>query len=80
VRQPNGTLVAINDSFPGTDTESEKGLLGVVVDPGFATNQRLYFYVSDGTTDADKHRVRRATLSASNELTVEARRTMTAAG
>jgi glucose/arabinose dehydrogenase len=39
------------------DTESEKGLLGVVVDPAFATNGRLFLYYSQaGGTDDDKNR------------------------
>jgi glucose/arabinose dehydrogenase len=71
VRQPNETLVNLNDRFPGLDTDSEKGLLGVVVDPAFATNQTLYFYASDGPSNADKHRVRKGTLSATNELTLD---------
>jgi len=48
-------------SFP-VDTESEKGLLGVAVDPDFATTRRLFFYYSragggSGGTDLDRHRV-----------------------
>jgi glucose/arabinose dehydrogenase len=43
------------------DSESEKGLLGVVVDPGFAQTRRLFFYYSRadsvGGTDDDRHRV-----------------------
>jgi glucose/arabinose dehydrogenase len=46
--------------FP-VDTESEKGLLGVAVDPGFAQTRRLFFYYSRsdgaGGSDADRHRV-----------------------
>src|SRR6185436_655026 len=51
------------------DTESEKGLLGVVADPAFATNKTLYFYASDGPSLTDKHRVRKATLSDTNDVT-----------
>src|SRR6185295_7864217 len=50
VRTAAGTLVRINGVFTAeigspfpVDIESEKGLLGVVADPDFATNQRLYF-------------------------------------
>jgi glucose/arabinose dehydrogenase len=46
--------------FP-VDTESEKGLLGVVVDPAFATTRRLFFYYSRsdaaGGTDLERHRI-----------------------
>src|SRR5262249_12556910 len=53
------------------DTSSEKGLLGVVADPNVVSNHAFYFYVSNGPT-ADKHRVYRAVLDASNTLTVDA--------
>lgn len=43
------------------DTESEKGLLHVIVHPDFATNRLLIFYYSAadaiGGTDLDRHRV-----------------------
>jgi glucose/arabinose dehydrogenase len=43
------------------DTESEKGLLGVAVDPAFATTHRVFLYYSAsdeaGGTDLDRHRV-----------------------
>lgn len=71
IRQTNGTLTTLSGLFPGISTTSEQGLLSVVVDPDFATNQRLYFYVSDGPDNTDRHRVRRATLSATNMITVE---------
>jgi glucose/arabinose dehydrogenase len=56
------------------DTESEKGLLGLAVDPQFATNQRLYFYYSAGGSapvpgsDANRHRVVARVLSAGDQL------------
>ncbi|MGD9602185.1 MAG: sorbosone dehydrogenase family protein [Gammaproteobacteria bacterium] len=72
VRRPDGNVTVLAYPFPGTlDTESEKGLLGVVADPDVATNHRFYFYVSNGTTDTDKHRVYRATLTAADTLTVD---------
>lgn len=43
------------------DTESEKGLLGVVVDPGFEKTRRVFLYLSvadsAGGTDLDRNRV-----------------------
>jgi len=43
------------------DARSEKGLLGVAVDPAFATTQRIFLYFSasdaSGGTDLDRHRV-----------------------
>ncbi|MFN8544081.1 MAG: PQQ-dependent sugar dehydrogenase [Candidatus Binatia bacterium] len=45
------------------DTESEKGLLGVAVDPDFTTTGRLFFYYSAAAgTDNDRHRVVARTL------------------
>jgi glucose/arabinose dehydrogenase len=47
-------------TFP-VDIESEKGLLGVAVDPAFAATRRLFFYYSRsdaaGGTDLDRNRV-----------------------
>lgn len=72
VRRADGTLSTIAYPFGGTfDMSSEKGLLGVVADPHVASNQRFYFFVSNGPTN-DKHRVYRATLTASNGLLVDA--------
>jgi glucose/arabinose dehydrogenase len=57
--------------FP-VDTESEKGLLGVVVDPGFAQTRRLFFYYSRadgaGGTDEDRNRVVSVRLGADGAL------------
>src|SRR5690242_6762244 len=62
-----GALVAAG-SF-AVDTDSEKGLLGVAVDPQFAANARLYFYYSAASgTAADKNRVVVRTLGASGVL------------
>ncbi|MES1209172.1 MAG: PQQ-dependent sugar dehydrogenase [Pseudomonadota bacterium] len=74
VRHADGTTATIAYPFPGTlDTDSEKGLLGVVADPAVAQNRTFYFYVSNGTTTADKHRVYRAVLGASTDtLAVDA--------
>jgi MYXO-CTERM domain-containing protein len=73
VRTTAGANVAAG-SFP-VDTGSEKGLLGVEVDPAFATTNRLFFYYSrsgsaptDPGTDLDRHRVVSITLKADNTL------------
>jgi glucose/arabinose dehydrogenase len=73
VRHADGTITTIAYPFGGTlDTDSEKGLLGVVADPNVAQNRAFYFYVSNGPT-ADKHRVYRAVLGASADtLAVDA--------
>ena len=72
---PGGSLVPAG-TF-SVDTGSEKGLLGVAVDPQFIANGRLYFYYSaDGSAptpgdDANRHRVVRRVLSAGNQLGAE---------
>jgi glucose/arabinose dehydrogenase len=54
------------------DTRSEKGLLGVAVDPGFAKTQRLFLYYSlsdaAGGTSLDRHRVISAPLRDDGKL------------
>ncbi len=57
VRTADGTIVDAG-SF-SVDTESEKGLLNVLVHPNFATNHLLIFYYSQTGGDelVDKHRV-----------------------
>jgi glucose/arabinose dehydrogenase len=73
VRHADGTVVTVAYPFPPTlDTDSEKGVLGVVADPNVAQNRAFYFYVSNGPT-ADKHRVYRAVLGATTDtFTVDA--------
>ena len=79
VRRANGTVNVVANPFPSTaatnsgpvDTASEKGLLGVVADPNVASNSAFYFYVSNGATVGDKHRVYRAFLEANDTFTVD---------
>lgn len=63
-RNTDGTLIDAG-SFP-VNTISEQGLLGVEVDPAFATTKRLFFYYSAdasvGGTNDDRHRVVSMTL------------------
>ncbi len=70
VRLASGS-VAVAGGFP-VDTASEKGLLGVAVDPAFAANGRLFFYYSlsdaAGGTDLDRHRVVSVTLQPGSTL------------
>lgn len=78
LRRSNGTVSAAG-SFP-VDTESEKGLLGVAVDPGFAVTRRLFFYYSRagsaGGTDADRHRVVSVALRADGTLDAPSERVL----
>ncbi|HTS80611.1 MAG TPA: PQQ-dependent sugar dehydrogenase [Myxococcaceae bacterium] len=66
IRRTDGSVVTAG-SF-NVDSSSEKGLLGVEVDPRFATNTFLYFYASDGPSTANKHRVLRVALNPDNTL------------
>ena len=66
VRRTDGSVVTAG-SF-NVDSNSEKGLLGVEVDPQFASNTFLYFYASDGPTTANKHRVLKVKLNPDNAL------------
>ncbi|HUM12153.1 MAG TPA: PQQ-dependent sugar dehydrogenase, partial [Myxococcaceae bacterium] len=66
VRRTDATVVTAG-SF-NVDSNSEKGLLGVEVDPQFASNTFLYFYASDGPTTANKHRVLKVKLNPDNTL------------
>lgn len=65
--------------FP-VDTESEKGLLGVVVDPSFPASGRLLFYLSvadgAGGTDEDRNRVVSARLGADGRIDLASERTI----
>jgi glucose/arabinose dehydrogenase len=50
----------------------EMGLLGIVADPGFATNHYLYVYASVATgEDADRNKVLRLTLGDDDKLAAE---------
>lgn len=78
LRAPGGALRVLA-RFP-VDEESEKGLLGVAVDPEFARTRRLFFYYSladgSGGTDADRHRVVSLVLSPSDTLELGAQRVL----
>src|SRR4029079_5474878 len=54
------------------DTESEKGLLHVLLHPNFASNRLLIFYYSAadsiGGTDLDRHRVVTVPLGTNDQL------------
>jgi glucose/arabinose dehydrogenase len=70
LRAADGSVSAAG-AFP-VDTESEKGLLGVAVDPDFTASGRLFFYYSlataAGGTDLDRHRVVSILLKADGTL------------
>jgi glucose/arabinose dehydrogenase len=70
VRTAAGDQIDTAGLFSGLDTSSEKGLLGVVADPGVAQNDTFYFYADTGPSD-DKHRVYKGVLNDDNTVTVE---------
>jgi glucose/arabinose dehydrogenase len=74
LRSPDGT-VRVAAQLP-VDTRSEKGLLGVVVDPDFARTRRIFLYYSladaAGGTPLDRHRVVSAPLREDGTLDLAA--------
>jgi MYXO-CTERM domain-containing protein len=71
VRRADGTKSMVTGQFGMVDTASEKGLLGVVAHPDVATNNTFFFYVSNGSSANDKHRVFTGVLTESDGLTVD---------
>jgi glucose/arabinose dehydrogenase len=75
VVMPDGTVQSSSSSID-VDSESEKGLLGVVSDE----RDNLYFYASTGDDDGDKHRVYRGTLDSSGAVSVDLTRPILSGG
>jgi glucose/arabinose dehydrogenase len=73
IRTANGSLLTAA-TLP-VDSEGEKGLLAVEVDPAFAVNGFLYVFWSvsnaAGGTDLDRHRVSRFTLETNDVLDLQ---------
>src|SRR6185295_674409 len=61
----NGTLLTADFVTISVATESERGLLGIAFDPGFATNRFVYVYYTRSASPI-KNRVSRFTASATN--------------
>jgi glucose/arabinose dehydrogenase len=71
VRPAGGGALTVAGTF-AVDTASEKGLLGLAVDPRFRENGRLFFYYSAKEADAAaKHRVVVRKLGADGMLATE---------
>jgi glucose/arabinose dehydrogenase len=66
VASPDGKMVQMGASIT-VDTESEKGLLGVVVD----AQDNIYLYASTGNDDTNKHKVYKARAAADGTVTVD---------
>jgi MYXO-CTERM domain-containing protein len=69
IRNTDGTTEQLSGTFEDVDTASEKGLLGVVAHPTEAN--AFFFYVANGPSDDDKHRVYKGVLNDDNSLTVD---------
>jgi glucose/arabinose dehydrogenase len=65
----NGTLLGPPFLTVTTDSNGERGLLGIAFDPNFATNQFLYVYYT-ATTPTTHNRVSRFTASTTADLVV----------
>src|SRR6476620_9225737 len=65
----NGALVTLAalDFSTGVCTNSERGLLGVAVDPSFASNGFIYLYYTSSSNGC-VNRVSRFTLSSTNQV------------
>lgn len=76
VRAANGA-VTVAARFP-VDDASEKGMLGVAVDPAFASNRRLFLYYSladkAGGSDLDRHHVVSVVLSPERRIDLAAQK------
>jgi glucose/arabinose dehydrogenase len=69
IRNTDGTTEAVNGTFTNVDTGSEKGLLGVVAHP--TEQNAFFFYVSNGNSNDDKHRIYKGVLDADNTFTID---------
>jgi glucose/arabinose dehydrogenase len=78
IRNTDGTTEVLSGTFMNLDTESEKGLLGVVAHP--TEQDAFFFYVSNGTSNGDKHRVYKGVLSSDNSLTIDTANPIVGAG
>jgi len=67
----DGTKTNVTGTFDNVDSSSEKGLNGIFADP--SAPNAFFFYVDNGPSTTDKHRVYHGVLSSSeNTLTVDA--------
>ncbi len=66
--KPLGDGELLEDRIDVLSNRAEQGLLGVVADPDFASNQYLYFYASAGESEGSRHQVHRYKLGADGKL------------
>lgn len=65
---PAGSLTSTKEHIDVEANHDERGLLGVVIDPNFATNQYIYFYASMGDDANNRHNLLRYKFSADSKL------------
>jgi glucose/arabinose dehydrogenase len=63
-----GTPDPLTDRITVDSSHNERGLLGIVVDPDFATNQFVYFYASQGTDANNRQKILRYKLGTDGKL------------
>ena len=64
VRPAAGGALINAGTIPVVTSIGEQGLLGLAIDPQFATSNRLYFYYSEpGSPDTNRHRVAWTTIN-----------------
>jgi MYXO-CTERM domain-containing protein len=62
-----GSATPIEDHID-VSTNSEQGLLGIVADPNFATNQYIYVYADNPASNTDRHQILRYKFGADSKL------------
>jgi MYXO-CTERM domain-containing protein len=64
---PAGSMDPVQDHI-NVSTNSEQGLLGIVADPAFATNNYIYVYADSGPDQNNRHQIVRYKFGADNKL------------
>src|SRR3954470_22850291 len=64
---PVGSMDPVQDKIT-VSTNSEQGLLGIVADPAFGTNNYIYVYSDSGPDGNNRHQVVRYKFGADNKL------------
>jgi len=64
---PVGSMDPVQDHVM-VSTNSEQGLLGIVADPAFATNNYIYVYADSGPDGNNRHQIVRYKFGADNKL------------
>jgi glucose/arabinose dehydrogenase len=71
VRLPNGTVNRLLESIPDLNPRTQSGLLGLAVDPAFATNRFLYVFLSSNRGGVMDNRIRKFAVNSSYSSVTE---------